>query len=127
MKNCLLDTDILINWLRGEKWEKALLLRSDLGFYFTRVSRKELFRYKPLSDAERKKINYLLGCLREIPISGQIAEAASELLTKYAARGLKPADAIIAATAWSKKFVLITRNLRHYRFIVEISLYDSND
>ncbi len=125
MKNLLLDTDVLINWLRGMKWEKELLLNSSIGFYYSQVSKKELFQYKNLSAAERKKITYFLHCLREIPVSAEIAEKASRLLKKYKNQQLKTADALIAATAWHKNLKLATHNLKHFRFIGEINLHIS--
>lgn len=122
MTPLLLDTDILINWIRGEAWEKELLLTAGIDFYYSRLSRKELFRYKKISAKEKKKILYLLNCLREIPVSPAIASRASELLRKYAHKHLKPADAIIAATAWEKNLVLISKNQKHFSFITEIKL-----
>ena len=46
----------------------------------------------------------------------------SELLAKYHDNRLQPPDAIIAATAWSKKLPLLTRNRRHFSYIEEIKL-----
>ncbi|HBF12347.1 MAG TPA: hypothetical protein DDW49_02995 [Deltaproteobacteria bacterium] len=122
MSRLLLDTDILINWLRGEKEEKAILLSSGIDFYYSRLSRKELNQYKNISAKERKKISYLFNCLREIPITQEIAAKASTLLQRYSKKPLKPADAIIAATAWEKNLVLATRNKKHFEFIKEIKL-----
>jgi predicted nucleic acid-binding protein len=44
------------------------------------------------------------------------------LLAKYANHGLRKGDALVAATAWSRTLPLLTRNIRHYRFISEINL-----
>jgi len=61
---------------------------------------------------------------RLIPVDQRIAEKFSGLLNKYARHGLRNADALIAATAWSRKLRLLTRNTKHYRFISEITLID---
>lgn len=122
MTRLLLDTDILINWIRGQAWEKELLLTPNIDFYHSRLSRKELFQYKKITVKEKKKILYLLNCLREVPVSANIASKASELLRKYAHKHLKPADALIAATAWEKNLVLISKNQKHFSFITEIKL-----
>jgi predicted nucleic acid-binding protein len=61
---------------------------------------------------------------RLIPIDKLIAERFSRLLQKYNHHGLRKADALIAATAWSRKLPLLTRNTKHYRFISEIRLID---
>ncbi len=64
---------------------------------------------------------------RLIPIDETIAERFSTLLVKYAKRGLRKADALVAATAWSRRVPLATGNLRHYRFITEITLLDPDE
>jgi predicted nucleic acid-binding protein len=55
-------------------------------------------------------------------IDSDISIKYSDLLAKYHERGLQPPDAIIAATAWSKKLPLLTRNRRHFSYIEEIKL-----
>ena len=75
-----------------------------------------------LSATERKRIQRLLLTHRLIPTDDVIAERFSELLIKYAAQGLRKADALVAATAWCRRLPLVTRNSRHYRFISEIKL-----
>lgn len=124
MKNCLLDTDILINWLRGEKWEKSLLLTPGIDFYISQISRKELFQYRNVSDRDKKKIVYFLHCLRELLVTPEIASKASILIQKYRTHHLQPADALIAATAWHKQMPLVTHNLKHFKVIKEIQIYE---
>ena len=75
-----------------------------------------------LSATERQRIQRLLLTHRLIPTDDVIAERFSELLIKYAAQGLRKADALVAATAWCRRLPLVTRNSRHYRFISEIKL-----
>jgi predicted nucleic acid-binding protein len=69
----------------------------------------------------------LLAKHRLIPLDEKIAERFSRLLAKYAAQGLRKADALVAATAWSRRLPLLTRNLRHYRFISEIALIEPSE
>jgi predicted nucleic acid-binding protein len=59
---------------------------------------------------------------RLIPVDGTIAERLSYFLAKYANNGLRKADALVAAIAWSRTLPLLTRNIRCYRFISEINL-----
>lgn len=120
-KNLLLDTDILIDWLHGQRWAKNLFL-SDVVFYYSSITHKELLSKPGLSDTERKKIIALLRRLRWVPLTADIAEKTSLLLRRYGHRGLLKNDAIVAATAWSKNLVLFTRNRKHFEFIREIGL-----
>ena len=69
-------------------------------------------------------IDYLNGVERMKAVDEKIAERFSDLLEKYARHGLRNADALVAATAWSRALPLLSRNIRHYRFISEITLLD---
>lgn len=120
----LVDTDIFIDYLNGVERMRQILDAPDYRIYYSAVTRKELLAKPGLSSTERHRIRMLLlrHCL--IPLDEQIAERFSRLLTKYSHHGLRKADALVAATAWSRKLRLLTRNTRHYRFISEITLSD---
>jgi predicted nucleic acid-binding protein len=51
-----------------------------------------------------------------------IALKASELGVKYVNSPLHKSDSLIAATAWVKGLILVTRNRRHFEFIDEIRI-----
>lgn len=118
----LVDTDILIDWLKGLPWAKRLVWSGDSSVYCSSVTRKELFSKPGLSDSERKRIVRLLHHIRVLEVDAVIAAAASELLQKYAHTPLQVHDALVAATAWTKHLPLLTRNDKHYAFIEEIEL-----
>ena len=118
----LLDTDVLIDWLRGESWVKDLIWSPERQLYCSSITRKELLSMRGLTASERCKIFRLLRLVRVLNVEATIAAAASELLEKYRPRGLQVGDALVAATAWIKSLPLITRNRRHYEFIAEIEL-----
>jgi predicted nucleic acid-binding protein len=92
--------------------------------YFAAITRKELLAKPRLSSTERRRIELLLLKHRLIPVDENIAKKFSSLLQKYSRQGLRNADALVAATAWSRNLPLFTRNFRHYRFISEITLLD---
>ena len=75
-----------------------------------------------LSVSEQKKITTLLQTHRMIPLDQNIAIKFSELLHKYSKNPLRNADALVAATAWDRNLPLLTRNKKHYNFIMEIKL-----
>ena len=121
----LLDTDILIDWLKGMTWAKDLVWSGEYRLYCSSVTRKELFSKPGLKGSERQQILRLLRHLRVLNVDSVIAAAASELLQKYAEHHpLQVNDALVAATAWVKHLPLLTRNHKHYLFIEEIELGD---
>jgi predicted nucleic acid-binding protein len=118
----LLDMDILINYLNDVEQMRRILDSTPYRVYYGLVTKKELLAKRNLSSTERGRIQMLLLKHRLIPLDEMIAERFSYLLAKYTKQGLRKADALVAATAWSRTLPLLTRNIRHYRFISEITL-----
>lgn len=120
----LADTDIFIDYLNGDERTRQILDSPQYRIYYSPVARKELLAKPGLTSAERQRIRTLLLKHRVILLDGKIADRFSSLLAKYTEQGLRKADALVAATAWSRTLPLLTRNVRHYRFISEIRLID---
>ncbi len=118
----LIDTDIFIDFLKGMSPAKAVFRSRDMDIYCSVLTKKELLSKLGLKDSERKKIINILKGLKIISIDPDISLKYSDLLAKYHDNRLQPPDAIIAATAWSKKLPLLTRNRRHFSYIEEIKL-----
>ena len=121
-KSYLLDTDILIDWLQGRSWAKEIISSRGDRLYCSAVTRKELLSKPGITGTERERILRLLRIVRVLNVDPVIAAAASELLQKYPNDPLRVNDALIAATSWTKKLPLLTRNRKHYEFITEIEL-----
>ena len=119
--NLLLDTDVLIFFLRGDRRVKKLLQCND-RFYCSTITRKELLGKAGLMDRERKAIHSLLSRLRLIPVDQGIAAIADKIHRKYNHRGLQIPDALIAATAMDKKLTLVSYNQKHFCFIEGLTL-----
>jgi hypothetical protein len=67
-------------------------------------------------------VTTILRDIKTISIDPDISLKYSDLLVKYHDNRLQPPDAVIAATAWSKKLPLLTRNRKHFSYIEEIKL-----
>ena len=118
----LIDTDIFIDALKGIKSAKELFRVKEIERYCSILSRKELLVKCGLKDSERKKIQNMLGHMRVLRIDDDIHRKFYSLIKKYGDRKDLFADYIIAATAWSKKLPLLTRNKKHFEHIEEITL-----
>ena len=123
----LIDTDIFIDYLKGMSPAKAVFRSKDIEIYYSVLTKKELLNKPGLKNSERKKITSIFRELKTILIDSDISMKYSDLLAKYHKRGLQPADAIIAATAWSKSLPLLTRNIKHFTYIEEITLSPTYD
>lgn len=118
----LVDTDIFIDYLKGVPAACVLLDSEQFVLYYSSWTRKELLAKPGLQDSERREIEDLLARLRIVAVDDGIAEKYWLLLKKYGPRGLRQADAVIAATAWQRSLPLLTRNQKHFRLIAEIKL-----
>jgi len=120
--NLLLDTDVLIYFLRGDKRVRPIFALND-RFYYPYISRKELLKKPGLTKKEREAVESLLNRMRQAPVTGPIASLASALLKRHRAQGLQAADALIAATALELRAVLATYNRKHFRMIDGLKLF----
>ena len=123
----LIDTDILIDSPRGIKGAKDLFRTKDIDLYCSILSKKELLSKSGLRESERKRIIDLLSRIKILRIDDDINKKYLFLMKKYEEKSDLIADYIIAATAWSKKLPLLTRNKKHFIRIEEIVLSPSYD
>jgi predicted nucleic acid-binding protein len=108
--------------LKGVRAAKELFRTRDVDLYCSILTKKELLSKGGLKDSERKKIVNLLANMKVLKIDEDIKDKFSSLTKKYGERPELTADYIIAATAWSKKLPLLTRNRKHFDHIKEIKL-----
>jgi len=116
MNRYLIDTDVIIDHLRGMELAKNFLwkIRSEeAGILFSVITKAEL--YSGVRPKEEKKIAGLLESMEEVPIDGEIAVIAGRYRKRYhASHGLLLPDALIAASARETGTVLVTLNKKHY-------------
>jgi len=123
----LIDSDILIDWLKGIKGAKDLFRTKEIDLYCSILSKKELLSKSGLRESERKRIIDLLSRIKVLRLDDDINKKYLFLMKKYGEKSDWMADYIIAATAWSKKLPLLTRNKKHFTRIEEIVLSPSYD
>jgi predicted nucleic acid-binding protein len=118
----LIDTDIFIDALKEIKPAKELFRIRELDLYCSVLTKKELLSKGGLKDSERKRITALLSRTKVLKIDNDIQNKYLSLIRRYGDKPEAIVDYLIAATAWSKRLPLLTRNKRHFKHIKEITL-----
>lgn len=118
----LVDTDVIINYLKGMSKSKDFLMKiidgKAIGF-FSVITEAELLSGSR-DDEDETDIYDVLDLMKAIEVKRDIAASAGRLRRKYAAYNTKLPDAIIAATAKDKGLVLATANENHFKMFDEI-------
>jgi len=116
MPEYLLDSGILILHLRNQPGYPELTahLSDEANTYISAMSHLEIVR--GMRDREHTKTINLLESFETIPVTGEIADLAGELIRSWRSRGaiLGDADAVIAASALHDGLTLVTTNVRHF-------------
>lgn len=114
MKKFLIDTDILIDFLRGKESARKYLLKlsEDSPLYCSVITIAEI--HAGMRKSEEGKTTVLLDSLFTIPVTEEIAIIAGRLKREVKSHSLELDDCLIAATALIEKSVLATRNSKHY-------------
>lgn len=122
MNKILLDTGILIRFLRGQRQARDFLtsldLRGDL-ILISSVTALELYVGCRPGTPDLEEVDQLTAELQAVDIDIAVCKKAAILIKKYPflfgpkiARGT--ADALILASAWEKEATLYTLNTRHF-------------
>lgn len=114
MKKVLIDTDVLINFLRGRQAAKEFLLSvlEDSTLYCSVITIAEI--HAGMREHEREKTAELIDSLNVVDLTRHIAEKAGAYKRDEKKQSLELDDSLIAATAFVKGAVLATCNAKHY-------------
>lgn len=119
----LVDTDIIINYLKGGANAKDFLMRiidGGASGLFSVITEAELLSGSRNADDE-SAIYSILDCMEAIEVERNIAVTAGKLRQKYySAYRTELPDAIIAATANEYELILATANEKHFNMYDEI-------
>lgn len=116
--SCVLDSDIVIDYLRGRPYARELLMRWS-GDGLPAISVVTHFEvYQGMRPAEEEATNIFLGGLPSITVEASLSRQAGILAREARQQGrtVAAADAFIAATALSLGVPLLTNNADHYPF-----------
>ena len=110
----LLDTDILVDFLRGHSKAMAFVKASSARVILSSIVVAELYAGVK-GDAEQAVLEDFVSLFRIAPVDANIAKAGGLYKRDYGkSHGVGLADAILAATAKAENAELKTLNTKHY-------------
>ena len=110
----LLDTDVLVDFLRGHKKAVALVNTHFSRIILSSIVIAELYAGVK-GDAEQAALEDFVSLFRVVPVSADIAKAGGLYKRDYGkSHGVGLADALLAGTAEAENAELKTLNRKHY-------------
>ena len=113
MADVLVDTDVFIDHLRGDREFKPGRHR----VHYSVITRCELLS----GDVRSALVQRLLDPFRELAVGRSVAEWAGRIRRES---GIATPDALIAATAIEHDLALVTRNRKHFEPVKQLRLRD---
>jgi tRNA(fMet)-specific endonuclease VapC len=128
MQKFILDTDICIYWLKGNKYiEKNIVMHGPENVFITVVTECELY-YGACKSARIENnlatVNALKGKIQTIHTDDRTALAYGEIKSYLEAKGqtLDDADLLIASITLSNNSTLVTNNTSHFKRIKSLDI-----
>lgn len=117
MADYLLDTNVIIDYLRGDPRKKEVLASLVEGgnlLHSCEITVAETF--SGMREEEREVTETFLDSLRYLAMDESVARQAGALRKTYRAKGknLALADTLIASLAMSRNLILLTDNIKDY-------------
>lgn len=117
----LVDTDVLIDYLRGDSRAEEFLESNPDAVFISSITVGELYQGVIEGD-ERTALDSLISAFTILPVTEEIAKEGGLICRKYRKThnsGL--ADCLIAATARRHDLPLISLNLKHFPMLENVS------
>lgn len=116
----LLDTDVLIDFLRGESHAIAYLELRTEKLLISAITSAELFA-GVREGKERAVLTAFLLAFEVVPVDAQIAERGGLFRREYGkSHNVGLADALIAASAEQVQADLVTLNRKHFPMLADV-------
>ena len=123
----LCDTNIIIEVLKGK--QKTIELVEKIGINqltISSITEMELY-FGSFNKTEMRLIQKYIRLLPIVHINNEISIKAVELIEKFAtSHKLTIPDALIAATVINENYTLLTMNIKDFKFIPGLKLYETS-
>ncbi len=129
-RNILVDTSIIIEFLRKKKKQNTYLWKlKELGFncFISTITVFELYA-GAITERHKEDLKRLLKWMEIIPFTNEIAQRSAEFYKelRFNNQLIEFRDIFIGATALEKKLPMITLNEGHFKRIKGIKIYNRN-
>ncbi|OHA65961.1 MAG: hypothetical protein A3C04_00015 [Candidatus Wildermuthbacteria bacterium RIFCSPHIGHO2_02_FULL_45_25] len=117
-----LDTNAVIYYLKNDAIAVPILkevFAKPAPIYLSTISEIELLGFSRLGENEEFLIENILQTLAILPVDSRIARIAGNLRRNF---GLQLADSAIAATALFTGSALLTRNVKDFQKVTQLSI-----
>ena len=122
MEKIVLDTNILIEILKGNRTIIEKLEESNFIYYISSVTVMELY-YGAFDKKELFKLQKFVSLFNIIELNSEISKISTRLIFTYAkSHNLSIPDSLIASSAIENNFQLLTLNLKDFRYIDSLVL-----
>lgn len=128
----LIDSDMVVDWLKGKPQVIQLLSSlEDQGFAISIISYGEVYEGIYYGADQKRHMQGLRSFLKDVevlPLTRPIMERFAQLRGQLRGAGniIGDFDLLIASTAIHHNLTLVTRNIKHYQRVPELTLYQSS-
>lgn len=125
MEKVLIDTDCIIDFLRGHKERVRKVFvkieNKEIEALISVISIVELYAGEDSKDKKKESaLNLLLSFFKAVPLDQDLGKLAGKIKRGYQ---ISLADAVIGATSLQEKAKLLTFNTKHFRKIPDLVFY----
>jgi len=122
LEKIVLDTNILIEVLKGNQSIVQKLEKGNFSYFISSVTVMELY-YGAFNKSELFSLKKFIKLFKVIEVNENISSISTELIFEYAkSHNLTIPDSLIASTAISENIKLYTLNLKDFKYIDGLTL-----
>lgn len=123
-KNYLIDSNIIIYASKGKQDAIdffSAVQSQEAELFVSWITYIEVLGYPKLTGKEQQILQKIFGAIEKIDLNGQISQNAVSLRQK---KKIGLGDSVIAATAITNNLCLVTHNIKDFKWIKGLKVFD---